>query len=249
MIKLFRKTRQKLLLQNLPKGQANITRQYFKYAIGEILLVVIGILIALYINNWNEIRKDRIEEKAILEELHKDFKNNLRKFNNLKTIHVNSLQASLKFKEYINKPNLLVVKDSIAKYYFLAFNNTSYNPSNGVVKSLISSGEYKLIKNDTLRNYLISWEDAVEDYLEGERLEANLWSEKIEPYIIDYGDFANLANPKNFKLITTSKFKNLTERHIFNLKNILRSIKNEPLENHLNEIVRLTTTKDDSTHD
>jgi len=49
MIKFFRKIRQNLLMENK-------TSKYFKYAIGEILLVVIGILIALQINNWNEKR-------------------------------------------------------------------------------------------------------------------------------------------------------------------------------------------------
>ena len=62
MIKFFRKIRQNLLLKNQ-------TGKYFKYAIGEIVLVVIGILIALQINTWNEERKDSIEEKAILENL------------------------------------------------------------------------------------------------------------------------------------------------------------------------------------
>jgi hypothetical protein len=50
MIKLFKKIRQNLLLENK-------TSKYFKYAIGEIVLVVIGILIALQINNWNENKK------------------------------------------------------------------------------------------------------------------------------------------------------------------------------------------------
>ena len=48
MIKFFRKIRQNLLMQNLPTGQAGKTGKYFKYAIGEIILVVIGILIALF---------------------------------------------------------------------------------------------------------------------------------------------------------------------------------------------------------
>ena len=43
--------------------------KYLRYAIGEIVLVVIGILIALQINNWNEQRKDRIIEKQILDEM------------------------------------------------------------------------------------------------------------------------------------------------------------------------------------
>lgn len=62
MIKFFREIRQNLLNQGK-------TGKYFKYAIGEIVLVVIGILIALQINNWNEWRKDRVKEKIILNDL------------------------------------------------------------------------------------------------------------------------------------------------------------------------------------
>jgi hypothetical protein len=50
MINFFRKIRHKLMVKNK-------TATYFKYAIGEIVLVVIGILIALSINNWNESKK------------------------------------------------------------------------------------------------------------------------------------------------------------------------------------------------
>jgi len=53
MIKFFRKIRQNLLSEGK-------TGKYLKYAIGEIVLVVIGILIALSINNWNENRKSKI---------------------------------------------------------------------------------------------------------------------------------------------------------------------------------------------
>jgi len=62
MIKFFRKIR-----QNSIKDNKMIN--YLKYAIGEIVLVVIGILIALSINNWNENRKDRIAEKELFKTL------------------------------------------------------------------------------------------------------------------------------------------------------------------------------------
>ena len=62
MIKFFRKIRQNLLMENK-------TGKYFKYAIGEIILVVIGILIALQINNWNEHKKEQAFEKEILEQI------------------------------------------------------------------------------------------------------------------------------------------------------------------------------------
>jgi hypothetical protein len=69
MIKFFRKIRQQLAYEN------SISKS-FRYAIGEILLVVIGILIALQINNWNEFRKDRKIEKELIAELHFTIKNN-----------------------------------------------------------------------------------------------------------------------------------------------------------------------------
>ncbi|MDT0622672.1 DUF6090 family protein [Croceitalea vernalis] len=65
MIKFFRKIRQNLLLENK-------TGKYLKYAIGEILLVVIGILLALQINNWNERRKLKINDLQLCKELLND---------------------------------------------------------------------------------------------------------------------------------------------------------------------------------
>jgi len=62
MIKFFRKIRQNLLSEGK-------TGKYFKYAIGEILLVVIGILIALSINNWNDQRKQKLVETEQLESI------------------------------------------------------------------------------------------------------------------------------------------------------------------------------------
>ena len=66
MIKFFRKIRQNLLMENKTGKPASRTGRYFKYAIGEIILVVIGILIALQINNWNENRKNQIALPFIL---------------------------------------------------------------------------------------------------------------------------------------------------------------------------------------
>ena len=67
MIKFFRKIRYELM-------EKNKSGKYLKYAIGEIILVVIGILIALSINNWNETQKQNREEISILKNLHKNLK-------------------------------------------------------------------------------------------------------------------------------------------------------------------------------
>lgn len=89
MIKLFRKIRQQQIMENK-------TSKYFKYAIGEIILVVIGILIALQINNWNEARKTNKVKKQVLLSLKKE-------------LEVNSDQIKNTFK-YHN-----VIRDTINK--------------------------------------------------------------------------------------------------------------------------------------
>ena len=73
MIGFFRRIRKKL-------SDDNKFIQYSRYAIGEIVLVVIGILIALSINNWNEKRKDRLIEKQILDEMLISLKSDNRTF-------------------------------------------------------------------------------------------------------------------------------------------------------------------------
>ena len=75
MIKFFRKIRQNLLSEGK-------TGRYFKYAIGEIILVVIGILIALQINNWNESNKLKKEETLYLKRLKTDLEKDTLYYNN-----------------------------------------------------------------------------------------------------------------------------------------------------------------------
>jgi len=70
MIKFFRKIRYDLM-------EKNKTGKYLKYAIGEIVLVVIGILIALQINTWNEERKNNSKEQQILSQLKDEYDANL----------------------------------------------------------------------------------------------------------------------------------------------------------------------------
>ena len=70
MIRFFRIIRQQLLTQNR-------FSKYMIYAIGEIILVVIGILLALKVNNWNEKQNNLKYEQSILQELKKEFENNL----------------------------------------------------------------------------------------------------------------------------------------------------------------------------
>ena len=126
----------------------NKTGKYFKYAIGEIVLVVIGILIALQINNQNILNQERKIERAYLVALKEEF-----------TKNKNLLEETIDLNNYLIerndsliglfKKNVLdtISEGAVVNYFFETFSNEiHYTPSLGVLKEIISSGNLKLIQ-------------------------------------------------------------------------------------------------------
>ena len=93
MIKFFRKIRQNLLIENR-------LGKYSLYAIGEILLVVIGILIALQINNQNDLRKDRNKEIHYLKNIKTDLNINLLEMDKYLEIRTENIEAAKRIIEH-----------------------------------------------------------------------------------------------------------------------------------------------------
>ena len=122
MIKFFRHIRRKLLEQNQ-------MGKYFKYAIGEIILVVIGILIALQINNWNEKRKDEAKLQTILLKIKEDLKGDLLVVNNnLYTLKRKDSIAHYIFNKTIDQKTFSEIGGSFLPFTSLVLdlNNSGY---------------------------------------------------------------------------------------------------------------------------
>jgi hypothetical protein len=161
----------------------NKTGKYLKYAMGEIILVVIGILIALQINNWNEHNKQRRSEKIILEEIRDNLKFDLIDFEsniaNLKN-KSNSCKSILKMIEK-NSP----YNDSVGYFfYYLKTYPHFSNKSNGY--NLLQSKGLDIIQNDSIRKKITDLYEDRYNYLktyEKERIDYNnLIENKLTPY-------------------------------------------------------------------
>jgi hypothetical protein len=150
---------------------------YSRYAIGEILLVVIGILIALQIDNWNEERKERsVEMKALL-----DLK---REFNSNRIL----LESSVNHKKDAYSSNeefLKVIHSGVAttKSIVRDYGGSTINPNNGVLNSLIATGRINTIRNDSLKHLLTSWSDLIQNYREEEERHYNWLDLVVWPYL------------------------------------------------------------------
>ena len=137
MIKFFRKIRYDLM-------EKNKTGKYLKYAIGEILLVVIGILIALQINNKNEIRKDKIREHAVLINLVQNLKSdsisysrNIKTLTDINSLHMQLYEIGINGKEDIVQENPNLIRRAL--YY-----NPITRENDPFIVSKISNDKIKL---------------------------------------------------------------------------------------------------------
>ena len=187
MIKFFRKIRQNMIKEKK-------VSQYLLYAIGEILLVVIGILIALSINNKNEERKDRVEETIILKQLQSEFNNNLKQLDQKISVREDMMKSSKKLFKLIDNPNLRN-KDSID--YLLA-RTIPYATFDPIINDLASSGSLRLIKNNRLKEMLSSWTSNISDVIEEEEIWKFYRNELYMPFLIKHYQFRTLRN-KAFK--------------------------------------------------
>ncbi|WP_262710918.1 DUF6090 family protein [Algoriphagus algorifonticola] len=155
MIPYFRKIRQKFLKEN------RVTR-YLAYSIGEIVLVVIGILIALAINNWNEANKNKKREKAFLTNLLEDLKADSLSLQEISTTLQTAVRYKLVFSNYIEgKP---ANRDSINANFLNQYNIlVDFIPNSNTLDELTYGNGLSLISNAELRRKIVSIYNTYDD--------------------------------------------------------------------------------------
>lgn len=133
----------------------NKTFQYLKYAMGEIILVVIGILIALQINNWNENRKDRLKEKELELALRSDFRETKTRLQETINRQQKHIEASRRLITGYETNQLIPIKDSLPALIvsgFWAWERAE--PVTKTYQSMISTGNIDLLTNTDLKQKL-----------------------------------------------------------------------------------------------
>jgi hypothetical protein len=169
MIKFFRHIRQNLIMENK-------TGKYLKYAIGEIVLVVIGILIALQINNWNETRKAKIKEVEILKDFQKELQFDILQLDSVFMQYNRAKIAINKILNHLDKD--LPYSDSLDYYFFdttLVFD--SQGLTDGTYETLKSAG-FDVITSKEIRDLIVLVYEEFNPWL-------NLWEQRYINLIFD----------------------------------------------------------------
>ena len=131
------------------------TGKYFKYAIGEIILVVIGILIALSINSWNEERKKGIQGKEYVSEIYSDVKKDILKINTILEQLETNKTTSRQILEILESEDKHIADSSLFVKNVLNTNAViDVRRQSNTWDELSSSGRISMINNDSLDNQL-----------------------------------------------------------------------------------------------
>ncbi len=223
MIKLFKKTKQKLLMKNS-------FNKYMIYAIGEIILVVIGILIALNINNWNEEQKHIRTAKEYIYDIGRDLKKDTTVFNSVgKTIdqHIQVKEWMLKQKDLSEIPFEYLNSSVGTSFFNIKVNNEAFNKMKNT--NVLSLKEYKdLFQKINLyytffQNYLNNFNEW--DAKKGGE-ESDFWEEQgiYEIELFDANDSIPVLQSKNERkkgitsLLTSIEGRNYLKLSLFRVK-------------------------------
>jgi len=199
MIKFFRKIRQNLLSEGK-------TFNYLKYAVGEIILVVIGILIALGINNWNQKQNEIKREIISLNNLILDLDEQYDVLNGHINIEEQYYESGIYVFEHYAKNKAFVINDTLlSKLNILAIRN-SFSPINTTYEELVSTGEIGQIRNRALKRKIMQFYSNLE--------RAALVTSSNNTNLVD-----GLFNPvllEQTLLILRSNIRDVSAKHYFN---------------------------------
>lgn len=218
MIRLFSKKRYQL-------AAANRTAKYLRYAFGEILLVVIGILIALQVNNWNEEQKLKASEQEVLKSLLKEFRYNQELLEKTVLRNKENLAVAQNLGKYTGPHLPPTDEKELSQSMVGVFKyGVNYLPSMGTLYDIINSGKLSLISDQELRSNLAAYESELDDV---RRQENDVKAEQnvAHAFFITEGNFRRHLSVIDEALIvpTPSRFPN----------NDFKFLENPEFESHL----------------
>jgi hypothetical protein len=244
MINFYRKIRKKLADDNKPL-------KYARYAIGEIVLVVIGILIALQINNWNEQQKEIKEEQQILTNINNEFKNNYKLLEKHQNIYFEVWKSTNTIISLVGLSETELKKHNLDSLIAKFIDIYDFNPTENSITEILASGKLNIISSDPLKKALFEWSAGIKEKEDAwETLDQNTQTMFL-PYLVKNVSLKNIDSygflnwkeksrlkSDNSKVFQDIEFENHLDNHAWSVA--FYQIALDSLESISQKIIRLT---------
>lgn len=185
MITIFRRIRQKLI------DSGSVTK-YLLYAMGEILLVVIGILLALQVNNWNENRILTNNEKQLSQRLLKETRRNINELATSQLIASKSSSSILSLLDLVDEDYAKADKRTVDSLIFNSLSAPSVDFNLAVLNEALSTGQLANFQNDTLKNILYSLPSKLSEVQRNEQVLFEDARNNMVPLIYDHASLRQI---------------------------------------------------------
>ena len=240
MIKFFRTIRQTLIMENK-------TSKYLKYAIGEIILVVIGILIALQINNWNEAKKTNRNVNNYLIELNSEIGRNLSYLSNINDLLKLNMKLTHDYLGKLNTATPETIQDTLLNNLINRIGPINWTAlASSTLDDFNSSGFINAIKDDKLKKNIFRIQSLINEFEKRNEEIKDNWKNHFSFYYTKNGNLITMrdsimgyALPKTSNqhnrsaFINNKEFNNLlvsrmmmSARSVSSLDHIINEIKN-----------------------
>lgn len=201
-MKLFRKLRRNLIALGKFKS-------YIVYALGEIVLIVIGISIAWKINNLNEIRKNNLVEQKIYANLNDELNTNLNLLSGLIDEYPQTITYLENTLSYVGKnPNELTqgAKDTIINIF-----DNEINLLDGFVNSVVNTNKFEFIESTELKDLIIRYPNKIKDFREqGEKIKIII-SNRLKPVLEEQISLVDMLPNDSLKYKRIKEFGNKSD--------------------------------------
>lgn len=189
MISFLRQIRHRLLLQNQ-------ISKYLLYVIIEVLIVIIGILMALQVDTWNTQKQDVAEGQVFLRQLKTEFLANRDQLIQKITMRQRALESARELLRFADGKTESFSAPQVDSLLAIALPVYTFDPSQGVLNQLTSTDKLTLMRNEHLNDKLSIWNSMIEDFKDDENMYNNYNHNHFRPFLYKNYNARNIINSR-----------------------------------------------------
>ena len=233
MLRFFRKIRKDLMEQKN-------TQKYLLYALGEILLVVIGILIALQIDTWNESKKQQKASRDFITRLQKEVRINIEYAKSEMETEEAQIHAARTILSFFNNPGQEGIRSELDSLIYIILSNNTLEIVSGTLNEGFNTGNIAIITPDSLRSALYNLPSLIEEIRKQEEIDREDVNGHFTEFLYYNYNYRNMDNrfspykgiigPTKFTeydnqgLLDSNAFENMVDNRYWNCMEQLRHL-------------------------
>jgi len=198
MLRFFRQLRYRLVNKNPSEGSRHTGRysKYLFYVIGEIIIVIIGILLALQVDTWNTQRQEREEAQVFLKRLKNEFLDNRKQMVQKITMRTLALKSARELLRYVDGKSTVFSRSQVDSLLANALPVYTFDPSQGVLNQLTSTDKLTLMRSEALNDKLSNWNSTIQDFKGDEDMYNSYNHNHFRPFLYQNYNYRNIISAR-----------------------------------------------------